>query len=174
MRSVSLVIAVLALLVLAPGVAGASGNQRSSGLEAEVLKEINAVRAARGLKPLVRSGTLTRAADSHTATMLQLGAFTHEVPGRQTFSQRLRQFYAPGGVTFSAAENIALFGPDQPSARDIVAAWMGSPGHRQNLLGRTWREVGVVARFAEAPPGDFGGAPTWLITLDLGWRAPTA
>ncbi len=174
MRRVTLVIALLALLTLAPGVSASAGTERSAGLEAAVLQEVNAARVARGLRPLARSTKLTRAADFHTIAMLRVGAFEHELPGNPSFAQRLKQFYAPGPVAWSGAENLAMFGPRAPSARAIVGAWLASPGHRTNLLSRTWREMGVSVRFSPSTGGDFGGAPRWVITLDLGFRGPTA
>jgi len=67
-----------------------------------------------------------------------------------------------------------VFDANRPSARAIVNAWMASPGHRTNRLSGTGREMGVSVRFSPSTGGDFGGVPRWVITLDLGWRAPTA
>ena len=40
------------------------------------------------------------------------------------------------------AENIAM---GQRSSRDVVRCWMNSPGHRANMLNRTFRRIGVAA-----------------------------
>ncbi len=53
---------------------------------------------------------------------------------------------------------------------EIVDAWMGSPGHRANLLRELFREAGVAIMFNPAAGGVFGGESTWVITLDLGSR----
>ncbi len=159
MRRVTLVIALLAVLTLAPGVSASSGSDRSAGLEAALLQQVNAVRVARGLRPLTRSTKLSRAADFHTIAMLRVGAFEHELPGNPSFAQRLKQFYANGPVAWAGAENLAMFGPTAPSAREVVSAWLASPGHRSNLLSPSWREMGVSVRFSPSTGGDFGGLP---------------
>lgn len=172
MRRSPLIVVALALgvLAVAPGVGATPATPRATGLEAAIAQEVNAVRAARGLPTLRGSAGLSRAAGAHTGAMLDVGAFAHEFPGWLSFSQRLKRYYAPGKTAWSGAENLALFGPDAPTAQDVVSAWMGSPGHRANILGRSWRELGVAVRFAPAAGGDFGGAPTWVVTLDLGRR----
>ena len=164
------------VLVLAPLWGGATsadaatGARRYGPLENAIAREINATRAARGLGSLSRSQGLTRAADSHTVAMIDAGRFDHELPGFQTFAQRMRRYYAAGKPTWGAAENLALFGPDEPTAREVVAAWLASPAHRANLLDRGWRDLGLAVRYAEAAGGEFGDQPVWLITLDVGRR----
>ena len=63
-----------------------------------------------------------------------------------------------------------MFGGPTPSASAIVSAWMGSPGHRANLLRGLFREAGVGVMFNPAAGGIFGGEATWVVTLDLGSR----
>lgn len=142
----------------------------TAALESALVREINALRRDNGLRPLATSPALARAAAAHTTAMLTGGFFAHEAPGGTTFSARLERFYANTGAGWTVGENLALFGPDQPSAADIVRMWLGSPLHRANLLRTTWRELGVAVRFAPAPGGAFAGEPTWVITLDLGAR----
>ena len=63
-----------------------------------------------------------------------------------------------------------MFGGSTPTAGEIVAAWMGSPGHRANLLRDVFREAGIAVMFNPTAGGVFGGESTWVITLDLGSR----
>jgi uncharacterized protein YkwD len=46
-------------------------------------------------------------------------------------------------------ENLAA---GQTSPEQVVADWMASPGHRENMLGETYTEVGVGLRQG----GDYG------------------
>lgn len=160
------------LLLPTAGVSAPSTTRTSAtaALESALAREINALRRDNGLRPLSASPALARAAAAHTTTMLSAGFFDHESPGGTSFSERLKRFYTNTGPGWTVGENLALFGPDQPSALDVVRMWLGSPLHRANLLRTTWRELGVAVRFAPAPGGAFAGEPTWLITLDLGAR----
>ena len=48
--------------------------------------------------------------------------------------------------------------------------WMNSPGHRDNLLSRRWREIGLGALHVESAGGEFGGGPVTVVTADFGIR----
>jgi uncharacterized protein YkwD len=148
----------------------ATGARRFGALESAIAREINATRVTRGLGSLSRSQGLTRAADAHTTAMLGVGRFDHDLPGFPTFVQRMRRYYAPGAATWDGGENLALFGPDAPTALEVVAAWLASPAHREILLDRGWRDLGLAVRYADAAGGEFGDQPVWLITLDVGRR----
>jgi uncharacterized protein YkwD len=102
--------------------------------------------------------------------MARAGVFAHAVPGAPSLSERMSRYYVTGGG-WSAGENLALFGPAQPSARAVVSAWLASPPHRANLLARSWRDAGISARLATVPRPGLGAQPRWLITLDLGRKA---
>ena len=45
-----------------------------------------------------------------------------------------------------------------------------SPPHRQNILTREWREVGISAVHVDAAPGVFGRRSVWIVTADFGVR----
>jgi uncharacterized protein YkwD len=147
-----------------------SQTQRSGTLVAAVVRDVNALRVARGLRPLTISIELRRAADSHSSELLEAGVFSHDSPDGTSFSDRLQRFYPQRGRSWTVGENLLTSGPAEPSSSEVVAAWMASPGHRANLLNPRWRELGVGARFSSAPGGEFDGRPTWVVTLDLGAR----
>lgn len=173
MRSFALLLVVLA--ALAPTASSASTHRsdspRAQTLETRLAREINAVRSQRHLRPLIESPALRLAADSHSAAMLDQGFFAHESPDGTSFATRLKQFY-PANTTdyWAVGENLAMTGPNEPLARDLVASWMQSPHHRANLLDPRWRELGIGVRFAPSPQGAFSGLATWVVTLDLGSR----
>ena len=143
---------------------------RAASLEELVLQEINAVRARRGLAGLAASPALSRSAAAHSRAMATYGFFSHESRNGATFSQRIKRFYAPRSGAWTVGENLAMFGGTTPSATAIVDAWMGSPGHRANLLRGLFHEAGVAIMFNPAAGGVFGGESTWIVTLDLGSR----
>jgi len=165
-------LAVLALAVPMAALATAQPVQttRSATLVSSVAREVNALRVSRGLRPLTVSSDLRRAADAHSDELLEAGVFSHDSPDGTSFSDRLQRFYPPRNRPWTVGENLLMSGPTEPTSADVIAAWMKSPGHRANLLNPRWRELGVGARFSSAAGGEFGGRPTWLVTLDLGAR----
>jgi len=166
-----LALAVTAALILGTG-ASASGSSvtRATSLEALVLREINAVRVAHGVRPLASSPALSRAAAGHSRSMVSLGYFSHESKNGTSFADRVKQFYVARSRAWSVGENLAMFGGITPGARDIVSAWLQSPSHRANLLRASFREAGIAILHHPTAGGVFGGESTWVITLDLGRR----
>jgi uncharacterized protein YkwD len=171
------VVLMLALALVASGslVTGAAARTNGAAtrvlpLEDLLLQQVNAVRQSNGLAPFSRSGALTRAAAFHSLSMATLGFFTHESRNGGSFAQRVERFYRPRTRGIELGENLATFGGGAPTAETIVAAWMASPGHRAILLRAGFREAGIGIVHHPQAGGVFGGAPTWVITLDVGRR----
>lgn len=116
-----------------------------------IVRAVNAVRAQNGAPALRVGRALTRAARSHSADMARRGYFDHGA-----FVQRLRRF---GVRAPYVGENLA-YGTQPLTAMAIVQMWLASPPHRQNLMDRRFRRIGV---------GVAGGA-TKLITADFAGR----
>jgi uncharacterized protein YkwD len=166
------ILVLVVLTVVAVGQTSAASGQAQQSLDVEtgILAELNAVRAARGLRPLTPSPGLQAAAAAHSRAMLQRGFFNHSTAGGPSFSDRMQRFYPSRGfMHWNVAENI-LYHSAELGAAEAVAAWMNSPPHRQNMLGTAWREVGIGALWAASAPGQFGGSPTFVVTLDFGVR----
>jgi uncharacterized protein YkwD len=125
------IFALAALLLVLPTTAVAGLTRAESAL----LREINHVRAAHGLRPLAPETHLERAANAHTREMVRSNIFAHGA-----FVTRLLEFNVNAST---AGENLAWGTGSLGSARGIVAAWLASPDHRANLLGRSYRRVGV-------------------------------
>ncbi|HEV8603292.1 MAG TPA: CAP domain-containing protein [Gaiellaceae bacterium] len=141
-----------------------------SALEADVVSRMNGRRAARGLRPLRVSRGLTAAANFHSHQMGLFGFFEHESRNGSAFWRRIERFYPSRGYrTWSVGENIFWESPAAtgPSA---VHEWMASPPHRENILSREWREVGIAAVHFDVAPGVFGGRPITIVTADFGLR----
>ena len=141
-----------------------------STYEADIVRRINRIRASRGRRPLRVSRQLSAAAAFHTNQMGLRGFFEHESANGAEFWQRIERFYPVlPGRSWSVGENIVWGTPDL-SAADAVREWMTSPPHRENLLSREWREVGLGGAHFESAPGTFRGGPVTIVTADFGTR----
>lgn len=101
-----------------------------------VLDLLNRDRANNGLPALVLDPELSRIARIKSQDMKDNRYFAHLSPTYGTAAQMLTHFgYAYNG----AGENIAHHATVEKSQ----AAFMSSPGHRANILGRQWRKVGI-------------------------------
>ncbi len=108
----------------------------------EVVRLINLERRNAGLPPYKVNAHLTLIAEEHSAYMRDHGCFDHRCPGEVSPAERAcAAGYTPycWGACF-VGETIAA-GYRTPAS--VVAAWMGSPGHRDILLNGELREIGV-------------------------------
>ena len=139
--------------------------------QAAVLDELNLVRLEHGLRQLRLSPSLTEAADHHSLAMVKAGYFAHESPDGSHFARRIKGYYKPRAARrkWRVGENL-IWRTDRLTARAAVAAWLASPGHRENLLGRKFREVGVSAVRAVGAPGVYGHRSVVVLTVDFGAR----
>ena len=105
----------------------------------EVLRYVNIERANTnsGLQPLVLSQKLNEVAYSHSQDMALSDYFSHT--GADGSSPQSRATKA--GYQYSRfGENIAA---GYVSPKEVVDAWMTSPGHRANILNANYKELGV-------------------------------
>lgn len=127
----------------------------SGAVEGATLCLLNDERRSRGLTALRSNGRLAVAALRHAGDMASRNYFAHDSLDGRSFVDRLK---AAGYVTgrearWTVGENLAWGSGDASSPSRIVAAWMKSPGHRQNILSPAYREIG----FGMAQ-GDAGGS----------------
>jgi uncharacterized protein YkwD len=149
-KSPILVAFVAFLLFLA--LAGGAAARGLSSSESSLLREVNAVRASRGLARLRLDYRLETVARAHSVDMLRRHYFAHGA-----FSARV---YRSGAAGPLFGEDLA-FGP--VSASWVVNAWLGSPEHRANLLRPGFRRIGIGAVI-----GTFeGSAGTLVVTADF-------
>jgi uncharacterized protein YkwD len=143
---------VLAALALAPAAPAATTLTQS---ERSLLAAVNGVRANHGLRRLRVDTTLTRAARSHSTTLIRRDVFTHGALGT-----RLARAGARGPLF---GENLAWGTGSRATARAIVSGWLRSPSHRANLLRPGWVRIGIGAR-----TGTFmGHAGATVVTADF-------
>ncbi len=137
-----------------PGAAAAT-----DALEAALLAEVNAFRVRSGMAPLAQDPRLSRAAQLHSQDMLAGNRMTHRGRDGSDVGQRLHRI---GYRWRSCRENVAAGLADPWAA---VAMWIGSPGHRANMLAP---EVTQMGGGHAAGPGMMpGGIPRLFWTLVL-------
>lgn len=132
-----------------------------------VLCLLNRERVRRHLAPLRRDRRLAIAARSHSRAMVARGVFSHDGPFGDVVARLRRAGYIRGGGGWAVGENIAWGGGPLATPASIMRGWMGSPGHRANMLSPSFRDVGVGV--ALGAPGTGGGGATY--TQDFGVRS---
>ncbi|HZO05443.1 MAG TPA: CAP domain-containing protein [Solirubrobacterales bacterium] len=152
-------VALAAVVVAAPAPAGAATkgliapaaacpNQTTRGAPEAVqvkamLCMVNYARERRGRPPLARLGKLARAARGKAGDILRCDQFDHEACGRE-FTYWFKRVDYRGRCT-AMGENIAWGTGSLGSVRNIFRAWIGSSGHRANILGN-FQEIGIGLR----------------------------
>jgi uncharacterized protein YkwD len=132
------------------GCSGAAPAPTNAAWEQQVIELVNQRRRENGLPPLKHVTSLADAARWYAQDMVDDDYFG---PGHDTYdrsggslvrvcawSDRIGAFYAGGNAL---GENI---GEGYASPREAVTGWMGSPGHRANILSADYRETGVGYR----------------------------
>lgn len=124
--------------------------------EAQLVAQINEVRAAHGLPPYRLNPELSAAARAHSCDLATHGVISHSSSDGRTLATRLA---GRGAAWQWPSENIAA-GTDDPAA--VVAMWMDEPPdgwHRRNILDPDQRDVG--AGYCQAPDDPAGNYHYW-------------
>lgn len=123
--------------------------------QAEMLASLNAQRSAAGVGPLTACPTLEVAAQRHSADQAARSTMSHTgSDGSSPWDRMARAGYR--NYT-AAAENVA---GGQRGVGQVMSAWMGSSGHRANILNGAYTHVGVGQAISA------GGRAYW--TQDFG------
>ena len=151
--------AVLAALLLLLGTVSHAQNNLSlrtkSPLNPEeqfadkVIELTNIERTKLGVPPLKRHDALNASARWLAGDMAANKYFDHVDRLGRSIVARLPDFNYRNYVAIG--ENIAA---GQRTPRDVVEAWLKSPGHRANLLNADFREIGVS--YVYAPNSEYG------------------
>ena len=105
--------------------------------EKEVVRLVNEERAKYGLGALKEDWELSRVARYKSQDMKDKKYFSHTSPTYGSPFEMMKAF----GLSYSyAGENIAM---GQRTPKEVVNAWMNSPGHRANILNASYKKIGV-------------------------------
>jgi len=146
-RRYVLAVAVVAVLSLAP-VTSVEAASPASTYARTAFHETNEKRAQHHRVKLDRHRCLQRFAIRQARRMAEQRRMFHQDLGR--IQRRCRMG--------SVGENVAY---GYPNGRAVVRAWMHSPGHRQNILRRQFRKMGLAAR---------KGGGRWYVAQVFGTR----
>ena len=137
--------------------------QTSNVSVSELLEDVNKERQSDGLNKLQLNEKLNKAAFMKAQDMLEKGYWAHEAPdGTQPW-----QWFSKAEYNYDiAGENLAK---NFTSSNGVVNAWMQSPGHKANVLGEKYDDVG----FAIAN-GELNGEETTLVVSLYGSEADNA
>lgn len=91
--------------------------------------------------------------------MVTRSYFAHDSPSGTSFVRRIEYTGYTRGSSWTLGENLAWGSGRMATPVEIVKAWMASPGHRANVLGR-FGEVGIGIA-AGAPVGRLERAQTY-------------
>ncbi|WP_217140773.1 CAP domain-containing protein [Streptomyces sp. AC627_RSS907] len=125
----------------------------ASGDVARVVELVNAERGKAGCSPVTVNSALTKAAQAHSEDMAASRTMSHSGSDGSSPADRIT---SAGYAWSTYGENVA-YGYATPEK--VMAGWMSSPGHRENILNCGFKEIGVGL----AQPGsywtqDFGAA----------------
>ena len=121
-------------------------------IERSIAAHTNRERRKRGLRRVQPKRNMNAAARSHSQQMAKVGKLAHEGIGDGTPASRAYKYQCGEG---SCAENCHLSGPwskeqltyfkitEWEMGKRAVANWLGSPGHRRNLLNPEWVAMGA-------------------------------
>lgn len=128
-----------------------------------ILALVNGERAAHGLPPYAADTLLARAAMIHAEDMARTGIVSHDGSDGSDPSERLD---AVGYPWTWVGENVAA-GQDDPVS--VVAGWMRSEAHRNNVLHDSFTAAGVA--LVRSPAGRWG--TFWVMVYGTA-RPPSA
>lgn len=121
-------------------------------IRTDMLREINKERKKAGAKPLSLFEPVNKTAQEKAIDMYKIGELNHYSKNLGFFDN---QFDKAGIDYLGGGENIAWGQPDVPS---VMNSWMHSPGHKKNILEKSWTHVGIgyykgywVQQFIESP-----------------------
>jgi uncharacterized protein YkwD len=116
---------------------------------------LNFERRARGLRALRPDPRLRLAALRHSRDMARRGYLEHDSPEGVSHDVRIVRAGFPLRADSVSGENLASGEGAASAPAVIVEGWMGSPGHRRNVLRPEFRliGIGIVTRSETGEPG---------------------
>lgn len=100
---------------------------------------VNSERANAGLAPVTVQGAINLAAEGHSTYQAKRQKMAHSGANGSNAGQRIQ---AQGYAWSTWAENVAA---GQGDCATVISAWMGSEGHRANILNPAMTSIGIGA-----------------------------
>ena len=145
------------------GLFGPNESSKAKTLDPDkIIEWTNKYRADEKLKPLTKNSILAQAAGKKVDDMFSKQYFEHISPDGVSPAQLVLSTGYNYKVT---GENLAL--GDFKDEKDLVDAWMASPGHRANIMNPDYVEMGAATGL-----NDYQGRNTWLAVQEFGKLAP--
>ena len=125
---------------VAPDAAAAGGGGAAGGgITSSIVDLTNVERSRAGVSPLRAEGRLMKAAQLQAEQMASLGRMEH-VLSDGPYPAPQDRLAAAGYQWRAFAENIAS---GQRGPEEVTESWMGSSGHRANMLNGAYTELGT-------------------------------
>jgi uncharacterized protein YkwD len=142
--------------------------QRVDTARSVIVCLVNRERRQHHLHMVHADTALRTAAQAHSDAMAAQNFFDHTGVDGTPASRAHWAGYAKGARAWGIGENLGFGTGALGSPRSIFRGWMRSPGHRQVILERSWRHVGVGVALGSPMGVDGGGMGTY--TIDFGFR----
>ena len=127
------------LVVFVLARAGEAPSFKMTADETKLLELTNQERKKKELPPLRPSPLLFKLARAHSANMAKQEKMDHTLDGKTPFD-RMKD---AGYPFLRGGENIAA-GSGDFGLPEVIREWMESKGHRENILGPDYTEIGVA------------------------------
>ena len=129
---------------------------------------INKRRRHHHLQRLDSDDALVKAAQEHSDAMTADNFFAHNGSDGTPASRASWAGYAKGAAKWGIGENLGFGTGRLGTPKSIVSAWMQSGEHRDVILSKRWRQIGVGVTIGSPLGPDGKGMATY--TVDFGFR----
>src|SRR3954447_15862309 len=132
-------------------------------LNASILCLVNGERTDNGgLPPLTSNDLLAKAAVGMCQRMVTEHFFAHETPDGKSVVDRVDPTgYIPNSGDWVVGENLAWGSGSLLTPEAIVNGWMNSPGHKANILGPDYKDIGLAVAMG-APSTSLTGGTVYV------------
>lgn len=137
------------------------GQNQTTITSDDLINLTNQERAVFKMAPLYSNFQLTLAAKNKADDLIKKDYFSHNSPDGKKFSQWVKEVDYQYAIV---GENLAM---GFSSAEAVLAAWMKSEKHRQNILNPKYNQIGIYVR-----RGKLEGENTYVIVQYFGAPYP--
>ena len=142
-RRLVLQLTVCGAVILASTASSATAAAGTMPPRKELLRAINDLRAAYGVKVVRGAAALRGIALSHSQDMLRHDYFAHTSPTGSTLTYRIQRSGFVRSYSWQAGEALAWGTGTHTSAKATAVAWLKSPEHRAIMLSPAYRWIGI-------------------------------